>query len=253
MRRVYLLCVVLLLYMATGMLVPTAMAQTVTPDPTATPTTAPAPTDTPSGTPTPTDTPTPTLTPTPTAGGCTDQIPGAVHMTSAVSSGAHTISISWATSTDPVTSYVLTYGLSSGNYIYGNPSFGGQGTSSYTVGGLSTGTRYYFAMRAVNGCSTGSLSNEVSAVAGAVPTAIPTVADTTQASSVSQGDTAPTDSPTDTPEATITPVTALSSGGGMSVDRIVLIGSIVGVLLMIGVGIWNVFLSKRPHRPPVAL
>lgn len=239
--------------------IPVVSAQTATPLPTATPTNIPAPTstNTPTLTPTPTssDTPTPTLTPTPTPGGCSNSVPSAIHLTSAVSTGAHAITISWSGSADTVTSYVLTYGLSSGNYIYGNPSFGGQGTTAYTVSGLSTGTKYYFALRAVNGCATGSLSNEVSAVAGAVATPTPTEADTTQSSFVPATD-APTDSPTDTPEVTITPASSVRSiGGGLSLDSIVLAGSIIGVLLMLGVGVWNIVLSRRSrrHKPPTAI
>jgi hypothetical protein len=72
---------------------------------------------------------------------------------------------------------------------------GGQGTTSYTVGNLATGKKYYFVVRAGNGCTPGTFSNELSAVAGETPTPTP----------------APTDTPTPTPMPTDTP--ASPTGG----------------------------------------
>jgi hypothetical protein len=59
--------------------------------------------------------------------------------------------------------------------MYGNPNVGGQGTTSYTVGSLSPGKRYYFTVQAVNGCSPGGFSNEISAVSGGTAVSIPTL------------------------------------------------------------------------------
>jgi hypothetical protein len=109
-------------------------------------------------------------TPTP-ASGCWDPPPGgSVELTTASPSGEHNITLTWTDAVDPVSYYLLSYGLAPGQYIYGNPDLGGQGTTSYTVGGLTTGKTYYFVVRAGNGCTPGTFSNELSAVAGETPT-----------------------------------------------------------------------------------
>lgn len=74
--------------------------------------------------------------------------------------------MNWLKAIDPVTHYVVVYGLSSGNPIFGNPNVGGKDITSYTVGGLSGGTTYFFQVRAGNGCNAGPYSNELSAIAG---------------------------------------------------------------------------------------
>lgn len=62
---------------------------------------------------------------------------------------------------DPVSKYVLEYGLSPSNYTYGSQNIGGKGSRSYLVGHLNSNTKYYFRVRASNGCATGSWSNEI--------------------------------------------------------------------------------------------
>jgi len=159
----------------------------------------------------------PTPTPTPAPGACTDAAPGSTaQLTSALSSDAHSITLTWTDAAHPVSYYLLSYGLSAGNYIYGVPNIGRQGTTSFTVGGLSTGTKYYFAVRAGNGCTPGNFSNELSAVAG-VDTGVPT--DTPEAAAIPP---VPTDTPdlsVDTPTPTPAPapaevVTPAPAGGG---------------------------------------
>lgn len=139
---------------------------------------------------------------------CSDQTPGTPVITSAVASGSNQIILTWTDASDPVSSYFLSYGVATGQYIYGNPNVGPQGTTSYTVGNLATGTTYYLALKAVNGCAPGSYSNEISAAAGGVVTPAP--ADT--ANSTSQIDTTPSDTPapsdTPTPTPTDTPAPA---------------------------------------------
>lgn len=72
--------------------------------------------------------------------------------------GDNSALLAW-TSVFPVTHYLLAYGLSNGDYIYGNPDVGN--ITSFTVRGLSGGATYFFAVRGVNDCAPGSYSNEV--------------------------------------------------------------------------------------------
>jgi len=169
----------------------------------------------------------PVIAQTPTPIGCRDSAPGgSVELKTASPSGEHNVTISWTDALDPVSYYLLSYGMEPGKYIYGNPDMGGQGTTSYTVGGLTKGKTYYFAVRPGNGCTPGVFSNELSAVVGETPTPTP----------------APTDTPTPTPEpptptATPTPVpevlaaeTSSSTGSNLLVRYIMLGATALGVL-----------------------
>jgi len=62
--------------------------------------------------------------------------------------------------------YTLVYGTESNKYIYGAVNIGNQNVSSYTVSSLNPGTKYFFKIGAVKGCT--SLSSEVSEVAKGV-------------------------------------------------------------------------------------
>ena len=99
-----------------------------------------------------------------TAPACTDGKPGSAPGLSVVSSGANSVTLSWTKANDPVSYYLLTFGTHPGEQAYGNPNVGGSDTTSYTVNGLSGGTRYYFRLRAGDGCMPGDYSNEVSGV-----------------------------------------------------------------------------------------
>jgi len=66
--------------------------------------------------------------------------------------------LAW-TAVSPVTHYSISYGLSSGNYIYGVSNTGN--VTSFTVGGLDSGAGYCFAVRAVHDCAPSGLSNEI--------------------------------------------------------------------------------------------
>jgi len=114
------------------------------------------------------------MSPTP-IGACSYPAPGGTpQFISETPDGPNKIILTWTDAGDPVSSYLIAYGVTPGQYIYGNPNVGGQGTTSYTVGSLSPGKKYYFAVKAVNGCYPGSFSNEVSATAGMVNTPTPT-------------------------------------------------------------------------------
>lgn len=152
------------------------------PSPTPTPSEIPILTPTPTSTPTPvelTPTPTPeiqpTATPTPTpipetppvsVGGlgwaealhCGVTVPPTSTLLSANRLSGDQTSLSWA-AVFPVTHYSISYGLSSGNYIYGVSNTGN--VTSFTVGGLQTGIDYCFAVQAVNDCAPSGLSNEI--------------------------------------------------------------------------------------------
>lgn len=111
------------------------------------------------------------------AGTCYDPPPGGTpQLVSAVSTGLNKILLTWTDAAAPVSYYLLAFGVAPGQYIYGNPNIGPRGTTTYTVGSLSTGKKYYFAIKAVNGCQPGNFSNEVSATAGEIVT--PTLAPT---------------------------------------------------------------------------
>ncbi len=99
----------------------------------------------------------------PSAPVCNDTKPGSAPTLTSVVAGVNSVTLFWTTASDPVTYYLVTYGASSGAQTYGNPNVGGQGTTSYTVSGLSGGTTYYFKVRAGNGCMPGDYSNELSA------------------------------------------------------------------------------------------
>ncbi len=192
----------------------------------------------------------PTPTPTPAPGACTDTAPGStVQLTSAESSGAHAITLTWADAANPVTYYLLSYGLSSGNYIYGVPNMGGQGTTAFTVGGLATGKKYFFAVRAVNGCTPGNLSNELSAIAGVASTPTPGPADTSGSlpveSDVILTDTpeVSADTPTPIPVEFITP--ALPVGGSVSPIGYIMIGATALGVVCAGIGAYLLLRMNR--------
>jgi hypothetical protein len=97
----------------------------------------------------------------PSAPTCGDQKPGSAPvLLSAVSSGANSITLNWAKANNPVSYYLVTFGTKPGEQLYGNPNVGN--TTSYTVNNLSGGKRYYFEVRAGNGCMPGDYSNELS-------------------------------------------------------------------------------------------
>jgi len=76
------------------------------------------------------------------------------------------VKLAWIEAKDPVTYYLLRYGKSKENFEYGIANIGGKGTNSFTVGELENGVKYYFQVRAGNGCKPGKFSNTLTAMAG---------------------------------------------------------------------------------------
>ncbi|MEK7534769.1 MAG: lamin tail domain-containing protein [Patescibacteria group bacterium] len=95
---------------------------------------------------------------------CNEAKPGSAPTFLLAKAGVNRITLNWTKALDPVTYYLVAYGTSSGFYQFGNPDIGGRDITSYTVYDLSGGTRYYFRVRAGNGCAPGDFSNELSAI-----------------------------------------------------------------------------------------
>ena len=94
---------------------------------------------------------------------CTASKPGSAPSLLFAAPGNNSVTLTWSKATNPVTKYLIAYGATSEAMQYGNPSVGGAGTTFYTVGSLSGGTRYYFKVKAINDCMPGDFSNVLSA------------------------------------------------------------------------------------------
>jgi hypothetical protein len=116
-----------------------------------------------------TPTPTPESAPQPCNGcggtstwTCTASKPATPAVTSVVRSGT-TAQITWTVVTN-ATHYTISYGTKPGEYIYGVPNTGK--VTSYVIGSLVPGVRYYFVVRAVNDCMPGDPSSSGGQVLG---------------------------------------------------------------------------------------
>jgi hypothetical protein len=201
-----------------------------------------------SPTPTPTTGPSPTPTP---SNICADSAPGsAPKLNTAISNSPHQITITWTKASDPVTYYLLSFGLAPGKYEYGDPNIGGPTTTSYTINNLTTGKRYYFIVRGGNGCMPGAFSNELSAVAGgALPTHTPTPTSSTDSVNTDEDsvDSQISETPTETPTPEVTPTPKPTTNTSVSLtQKIVLGGTLLGIFILIGVFVWS-YLDKRRH------
>ncbi len=90
---------------------------------------------------------------------CNDPVLKAPTLISVVKSGSDSVDLAW-TSVNEADDYMISYGVESGNYIYGVPSTGK--TTSYRIGALDLNKHYYFQVRAIRGCMPGDPSNELS-------------------------------------------------------------------------------------------
>ena len=97
---------------------------------------------------------------------CTDPRPNSAPILTKAVAGEDSVALTWTEAADPVTYYLVAYGRSETEIEYGNPNVGPKGTTTYTVGALAKGVKYYFKVRAVNGCKPGKFSNKLSAVPG---------------------------------------------------------------------------------------
>lgn len=87
--------------------------------------------------------------------------PGSAPVLQSAIAGVNSVTLFWSEAADPVSYYLVAYGISPNNSTYGNSNVGGKGTTSYTVTNLSGGTSYCFIVRAGNGCGPGDFSNQI--------------------------------------------------------------------------------------------
>ena len=99
---------------------------------------------------------------------CSDSKPVGKPVILNVESGDKSITLRWQEVPDPVTYYLVQYGPSKETMEYGSPDIGGRGANSYTIGDLQNGVKYYFQIRAGNGCRPGNFSDTGEAVAGGI-------------------------------------------------------------------------------------
>lgn len=85
---------------------------------------------------------------------------------SAASSASESVTLTWKEAGDPRTYYLIAYGENPLVFDYGVPEIGARDATSYTIDHLKTGTKYYFKVRAGNGCKPGKFSNKLTAIPG---------------------------------------------------------------------------------------
>lgn len=106
------------------------------------------------------------------AAACKDKSPASAPILTSAVAGKDSVTLTWIEAQDPLTYYLVAYGRSETEIEYGNPNVGGKGTTTYTVGELVRGVKYYFKVRPVNGCKPGKFSNKLSATPGFIKKSI---------------------------------------------------------------------------------
>jgi hypothetical protein len=188
---------------------------------------------------------------------CPDGAPGsAPRLISAIASGNTKIILKWASAADPVSHYLLAFGTKTGQYIYGNPNIGPKGTTAFTVDNLINGRKYFFVVRAVNGCAPGSYSNELSAVVGGIIrlTSAP-VKTNTPTPMIINNDTvqeSPTAIPTIQP--TETPIPKLTLIDSVINSKFTIFGLIIIIILCLIIIFWQKFkMNKKETKISMGL
>lgn len=93
---------------------------------------------------------------------CVDAKPGsAPKLLAALKSGPNQVTLTWNKAVDPLTHYLIAYGLSSGKMQFGSPKVGDKNTTSFVVRDLDPRQTYYFKVKAINVCNPGEFSNEI--------------------------------------------------------------------------------------------
>lgn len=96
---------------------------------------------------------------------CRDDKPATAPVITDAIPGNNSVKLIWTEGEGPLTHYLLEYGPSKDQMIYGAQNIGPKGTTEYTVEGLINGTKYYFRVHAINNCRHKD-SHTVSAIAG---------------------------------------------------------------------------------------
>ena len=180
-----------------------------------------------------------------TTAGCSS-VPSAPILDSVVSNSNYQATLTWTDSANPVSNYLISFGIASGSYIYGDPNVGGQGTTTFTVGSLTGNKKYYFVVAASNNCGASAFSNEMSVVAEPVPaTPVPTVEPTATPETLTTVLSPTPASMTEENVETPTPEPAVQSEG-INFRNLAIIFIVSGVVI-IGLVI---FLQKRGKKNP---
>lgn len=89
---------------------------------------------------------------------CNNTAPGTPFISSIKAIGGGSIELFW-NGVDRASSWTVAYGTESGKYIYGVHNFGDGVSKAIKISNLPNG-RYYFVLRANNGCAPGAFSAE---------------------------------------------------------------------------------------------
>lgn len=129
--------------------------------------------------------------------GCTEAPSFPTNLKAVSGPGSGEMTLIWAKSSG-ADFYTISYGLISGNYIYGAPNIGD--TNQYAVRGLTPGKVYYFVMTSVNDCGSSGYSQEVWAKSGGAPVVVTPTSSPTVVDYVPSEEPEVTASPSATPE-----------------------------------------------------